>query len=215
MGEQSDEGFQPHTPRVSDTKSPLFLPAASHLTRKLLQWVFRLNVLSFVWPVAWKLWDSTVDDMLTYSLKALHVGADAACHMTANIRLMSCSRPRVDAHVLFEIGCFYLRRDWNGLSVATHMDGEAPDQDRSRRSRWFTVSVQQAGGEPVVGPPAIRVLFCVECDTSIELVQTAICGVLETAGFVLLSDSLIRVPLLRTIAEWHWHSLRGLRGDLV
>ena len=40
-----------------------------------------------------------------------------------------------------------------------------------------------------------------ECDTSIELVQTAICGELETAGFVLLSDSLIRVLLLlRTIA---------------
>ena len=89
--------------------------------------------------VSWKLRDSTVDDKLTYSLKALHVGAHAACHMTANIRLMSCSRPRVDAHVIFDIECLYLRRNLNGLSVATHMDDEAPEQDRSRRSRWFTV----------------------------------------------------------------------------
>ena len=128
----------------SDTKSPLLFSAAqknlkSHHTRKLLQCVFRLNVLSFVWPVSWKQWDSTVDDILTYSLEALHVGAHAACHMTANIRSMSCSRPRMDAHVLFDIGCFYLRRNQNGLNVATHMDGEAPDQDRSRRSKWFTV----------------------------------------------------------------------------
>ena len=34
-----------------------------------------------------------------------------------------------------------------------------------------------------------------ERDTSVEQVQTAICGVLETAGFVLLSDSLIQKPL--------------------
>ena len=60
-----------------------------------------------------------------------------------------------------------------------------------------------------------KILFCVEFDTSIELVPTAIYGMLETAGFVLLSVSLIRVPLLQTIAEWHWHSLHGLRGDLV
>ena len=60
-----------------------------------------------------------------------------------------------------------------------------------------------------------EVLCCVECDTSVEQVQTAICGVLETAGFVLLSDSLIHKPRLRTIAEWRWHFLRGLRGDLV
>ena len=117
----------------------------------------RLNVLSFVWPVSWKLWDSTVDDMLTYSLEALHVGA----------------------HVLFDTGCFYLRRDQNGLNVATHMDGEAPNQDRSRRSKWFTVMPREfivlnhvsiatgrrrakPGSLPLlVGPPAIRVLFCV------------------------------------------------------
>ena len=110
----------------------------SHQTRTLLQWVFRLNVLSLVWPEFWKLRDSTVDDMHTCSLKALHVGAYAVCHMTANIRLMSCSRSRVDEHVLFDIGCLASRRDRNGLSVATDMDDEAPDQDRSRRSRWFT-----------------------------------------------------------------------------
>ena len=92
--------------------------------------------VSFVWSVSWKLLDSIVDDMLTYSLKALHVGAHAACHMTANIQLMSCSRPRVVTHVLFESGD--LRCDRNGLSVATHMDSEAPirtvltDQDDSR-----------------------------------------------------------------------------------
>ena len=132
---------------VSDTKSPFPLSQVdfaargnlrSHLTRTLLQWVFRLNVLSLAWPEFWKLRDSTVDDMLTYSLKALHVGAYAVCHMTANIRLMSCSRSRVDEHVLFDIGCLASRRDRNGLSVATDMDDEAPDQDRSRRSRWFT-----------------------------------------------------------------------------
>ena len=77
--------------------------------------------------------------MLTYSLKALQVGTHAAHHMTANIRLISCSKLRVDAHVLLDIGYFYLRRDRYNLSVATHMDSEAPDQDRSRRSRWFTV----------------------------------------------------------------------------
>ena len=88
-----------------------------------------------LWLVSGKLRDLTVDDMLTYSLKALHVGA----HATANIRLMSYSKLRVDAHVLLNIGCFYWRSDRNGLSVGTHMDGEAPDQDRSRRSKWFTV----------------------------------------------------------------------------
>ena len=96
------------------------------------------NVLSLVWPEFWNLWDSTVDEMLTYSLKALQIGDYAVCHTTAYIRLMSCSRQRVDAHVLFDIGCLYSRRDRNGFSVATDMDGEAPDQDCFRRSRWFT-----------------------------------------------------------------------------
>ena len=134
--------------------------------------------------MSWKLRDSTVDDMLTCSLKALHVGAHAACHLTANIQLMSGSRPRADAHVLFDIKCFYVRRYRNGLNVAQHMDSEAPDQDRSRRPRWFTVRrrefitlghVSMATGRrrtrpgsfpSVVGPPAIQVLLCVECNTS-------------------------------------------------
>ena len=60
-----------------------------------------------------------------------------------------------------------------------------------------------------------EVLHCVECDTSIEQVRAAIRGVLETAGLVLLSDSLIHIRRLRTNAEWRWHSLRGLPGDLV
>ena len=51
---------------------------------------------------------------------------------------MSCSNLRVDAHVLLAIGSFYLRCDRSGLSMATHMDSEAPirtvltDQDDSR-----------------------------------------------------------------------------------
>ena len=111
----------------------------SRLSRNLLQWVFRLNVLSFVWLQYWKLWSSTVDDMHTYSLKAFHVGAHAACNMTVNTQLRLCSRPRVNAHVLLDFGCIYLRLDRNGLSVATHMDGKTSNQDRSHRSRWFTV----------------------------------------------------------------------------
>ena len=131
-----------------------------------------------------KLRDLTVDIMLTYSLKALHVGAHTAYHMTANIRLMSYSKLRVDAHALSEHWCFYLSSDRNGLSVATHMDGEAPDQDRSRRSKWFTVRPRELitlghvsiatgrrrarpGSFPsLVRPPAIRILFCVQCNTS-------------------------------------------------
>ena len=125
-----------------------------------------------------------MDNMLTYSLKAIHVGAHTACHMTANIRLMSYSKLRVDAHVILNIGCFYSRSVRNGLSVATHMDGEAPDQDRSRKSEWFTVRPRKfitlghvsiatgwwrarPGSFPsLVRPPAIRILFCVQCNTS-------------------------------------------------
>ena len=92
--------------KVSDTNSPLLLSKVdvaarrnlgSHLTRELLQWVFRLSMLSLVWPEFRKLPDSTVDDMLTCSL--------AVYHMTAYIPLMSCSRPRVEAHFLFHIEC--------------------------------------------------------------------------------------------------------------
>ena len=86
------------------------------------------GVLSLVWLEFWSLRDSTENEMLTYSMKALHIGESAVCH----IRLMSCSRQRVDAHVLFDIGCLYSRRDRNGFSVATDMDGEAPDQDFSQ-----------------------------------------------------------------------------------
>ena len=118
--------------------------------------------------------------MLTYSLKALHVGAHTAYHMTVNVRVMSYSKLRVDAHVLLNIGCFYLRSDRNGLSVATHMDGEAPDQDRSCRSKWFTVGPREfitlghvsiatgrrrarPGSFPsLVRPLAIDILFCVQ-----------------------------------------------------
>ena len=117
---------------------------------------------------------------LTYSLKALHVETHGAYHMTINIRLMSCSNLRVDAHVLLVIGCFYLRCDRNGLSVATHMDSEAPDQDCSYRSRWFTVrprefitlddvSIATGKGEPGLArscPPAIRILFWLQCNMS-------------------------------------------------
>ena len=131
-----------------------------------------------------KLRDLTVDNMLTYSLKALHVGAHTAYHMTANIRLMSYSKLRVDAHVLLNIGCFYLCSDLNGLNVATHIDGEAPDQDPSRKSKWFTIRprkfialghvsvatgrwrVKPGSFPSLVRPPAVQILFCVQCNTS-------------------------------------------------
>ena len=154
---------QPHTLCVSDTKSPLFLSSArrnfkSHVTRKFLQWVFRLNVLSFVWPVSWKLRDSTVDDMLNYSLKALHVGTHAACHMTANIGW--CRAPDHEwTHPFFLILGAFTCVVIKGLSVATHMDANRQlrtvlaDQDGSRLgfvnfSLWVTWALQQAGRRP-------------------------------------------------------------------
>ena len=101
----------------------------------MLQWAFGFEQIVLRVACVWEAAELIVDNILTYSLKALHVGVHTTYHMTANIRLMSYSKLRVDAHVLLDIGAFYLRRDRNGLSVATHMDSEAPGQYCSRRSR--------------------------------------------------------------------------------